>query len=313
MVVEVHRRFPYWGPRKLRQVLVNEGHAGLPAPSTITKILHRHGCQVATPMSEQAPYRRFTHPEPNLLWQMDFKGDFAMRAGRCHPLSVVDDHSRFALCLRACAAVNRSHVQPALEEAFRRFGLPERILCDNAGPWGTSELRAQFTTFGVWLLRLGVDITHGRPFHPQTQGKCERFHRSFKVEVLNRSTPWRDLAHCQSHFDTWRESYNHVRPHEALDLATPASRYRPSLRPFPPSLPPIEYLPDDQVRLVKSKGEITFQNHFFFIGQAFVGLPIALRHALPDGRFDVFFAWKKLGSIDLASSLKPKFRYNPLL
>ena len=313
LIVEVHERYPYWGPRKLRRVLEDEGREGVPAPSTIAQILRRQGCKVHTAMSEQAPYHRFTHAEPNALWQMDFKGDFAMRSGRCHPLTVIDDHSRFALCLQACPAVNGSHVRPALEQVFRRYGLPERILCDNAGPWGTSDPRARFTAFGVWLLRLGVDITHGRPLHPQTQGKCERFHRSFKVEVLNQSTPWHDLAHCQDRFDTWRESYNHVRPHHALELATPASRYRPSLRSLPASLPFIEYLPEDHVRTVKSKGEITFQNHFFFIGQAFAGLPIALRAALPDGRFDVYFAWKKLGSLDLNSPLKPKFRYNPLL
>jgi transposase InsO family protein len=313
LVVEVHGRFPYRGARKLRQVLYNEGHRELPAASTIAMILERHGCQVRTPVSQQAVYQRFVHAEPNRLWQMDFKGDFAMRSGRCHPLTVLDDHSRFALCLKACPAVNGGYAAPALEQVFRRFGLPERILCDNAGPWGTSDKRARFTAFGVWLLRLGVDIIHGRPLHPQTQGKCERFHRSFKVEVLNRSTPWRDLAHCQSHFDEWRESYNHVRPHHALDLATPASHYRPSLRAMPVTLPLIEYLPEDHVRAVKSKGEITFRNHFFFIGAAFAGLPLALRPALPDGRFDVFFSWKKLGSIDLASPLKPKFRYNPVL
>jgi transposase InsO family protein len=313
LVVAVHERYSDWGARKLRRVLLEEGHSGVPAASTVEQILKRHGRPARAPVSPQPPYHRFTHPRPNDLWQMDFKGHFAMRAGRCHPLTVLDDHSRFALCLKACPAVNGSHVQPALEAVFRRFGLPERILCDNAGPWGTSDLRARYTAFGVWLLRLGVDIIHGRPFHPQTQGKCERFHRSFKVEVLNRTTAWHDLEHCQRHFDQWRQCYNHVRPHHALALATPASHYQPSQRSFPASLAPIEYLPDDLVRKAKHKGEITFQNHFFFIGQAFAGLPIALRPALPDGRFDVFFSWKKLGSIDLTAPLKSKFRYNPLL
>jgi transposase InsO family protein len=312
LIVEVHERFPSWGPRKLRKVLSKEGHSDLPVPSTIATILRRNGCEIRARMSEQAAYQRFCHPEPNRLWQMDFKGHFAVRQGRCHPLTVLDDHSRFALCLQACPAANGTHVRPALEQVFARFGLPERILCDNAGPWGTSDPRARFTAFGVWLLRLGVDIIHGRPLHPQTQGKCERFHRTLKVEVLNQTTAWKDLAHCQSRFDQWRQTYNHVRPHQALEMETPASCYRPSARPMPVLLPALEYLPDDHIRTVKSKGEITFKNHFFFIGQAFAGLPVALRAAAPDGCFDVYFSWKKLGSLDLTSPLKSKFLYNPL-
>lgn len=312
LVVEVHDRYPYWGPRKLQRILQNEGHSDVPAASTISAILRRNGRQVLGAPREQKAYQRFCHPEPNMLWQMDFKGHFAMKRDRCHPLTVIDDHSRFALCLKACAAANDGEVRPVLEAVFARFGLPDRILCDNAGPWGTSDPRARYTGMGVWLLRLGVDITHGRPLHPQTQGKCERFHRSFKTEVLNCTLPWRDLAHCQRHFDDFRKRYNQVRPHRSLDGDTPTSRYRPSSRSLPASLPAIEYLPEDQIRTVKSKGEITFKNHFFSIGSAFAGLPVALREAAVDGCFDVYFSWKKLGSLDLRAPLKSKFRYNSL-
>lgn len=312
VIVDAHDRYPYWGPRKLRRVLLNEGHRGVPAASTVAAVLRRNNRRVFVPVSEQKAYQRFNHPEPNMLWQMDFKGHFAMRHGRCHPLTVIDDHSRFALCLKACPAANDGQVRPVLEDVFKRFGLPDRILCDNAGPWGSSDPRARYTGLGVWLLRLGVDITHGRPLHPQTQGKCERFHRSFKAEVLNRTLPWRDLEHCQRYFDDFRHKYNQIRPHDSLDEGTPGSFYRPSPRSMPTSLPALEYLAEDHIRTVKSKGEITFQNHFFYIGGAFVGLPVALRQAASDGQFDVFFSWKKLGSLDLAAPLKSKFRYNPL-
>jgi len=315
LVIRTHKRFPCWGPRKLRQLLLNEGKRALPAPSTFSVILKRHHCKVAHDAAPHRPFIRFSKDSPNELWQMDFKGDFLTAAGsRCYPLTLLDDHSRYALALKACPATNRSHVQPLLEQAFERYGLPDRILCDNAGPWGTSETRARFTTLGVWLLRLGVDITHGRPWHPQTQGKCERFHRTFKVEVLNRSTPFRNLSHCQFHFDQWLHCYNHQRPHQALQMATPSSLYRPSPRSMPSKLPPLEYLHDDTVRIVKAKGEITFKNHFFFVGSAFCGLPVALRQcSTADGLFDLFFSWKKLGSINLKLPLKNKFRYNPIL
>lgn len=309
-VVALHRRNPCWGPRKLRVLLPENDR---PAASTVAAILRRHGLKVHTDAQAQPPYQRFCHEHPNDLWQMDFKGDFAMRRSRCYPLTLLDDHSRYALALQACPAMNRSHVQPALERVFDRYGLPHRILCDNAPPWGNTDPSVPLTALGVWLLRLGVDVIHGRPYHPQTQGKCERFHRSFKVEVLNRSAAYRDLAEAQKDFDRWRQSYNHERPHQALDLATPATRYHLSPRSLPSFLPPIEYLPDDIIRTVKPKGEITFKNHFFAIGHPFVGLPIALRPQAHDGLFAVFFSWKKLGLIDLSLNLKPKFRYNSLL
>jgi transposase InsO family protein len=314
-IIALHQRFPYWGARKLRQLLRHDDPSRLvPAVSTVATILKRHDCHVLTDAAPQAPFQRFSHQRPNQLWQMDFKGDFPLaRGGRCFPLTILDDHSRFALLVRACRALNRAQVQPALQSVFQRYGLPERILCDNAGPWGTSQPRARFTTLGVWLLRLGVDLTHGRPHHPQTQGKCERFHRTFKVELLNRTTLWRNLPHCQVEFDQWRHTYNHLRPHQALAMAAPASAYRPSLRPLPDTLPPIEYLPSDLVLRVKSKGEITFQNHFFFIGQAFSGLPVALRPTTHDGLFAVFFSFKQLGFVNLRAQLKNKFRYNSLL
>jgi transposase InsO family protein len=315
LVLQLHRRFPYWGPRKLRQLLPDHlTSTERPAVSTLARILKRHGCRVLCDTSPQPPYQRFSYPAPNQLWQMDFKGDFPLaRSGRCFPLTLLDDHSRFALLLRACPAVNRAHVQPALQKAFHRYGLPEKILCDNAGPWGTSDPHVRFTALGVWLLRLGVEITHGRPYHPQTQGKCERFHRTLKVELLNRSIPWRSLPHCQQEFDQWRHRYNHLRPHHALQMTPPATHYQPATRPMPKCLPPIEYLPGDFIRLVKAKGEITFQNHFFTIGQAFARLPVALRPMAQDGLFALFFSWKQLGFIDLTAILKNKFRYNPLI
>lgn len=314
-LLQLQERFPCWGPRKLRQLLrTSDPAAALPAPSTVAAILKRYGRRVLSDASAQPPYQRFVHSQPNELWQMDFKGPFPLSRSRgsCYPLTLLDDHSRFALALHACSAQHGGTVQPVLVQAFQRYGLPERILCDNAGPWGSSEPRTRFTRLEVWLLRLGVELTHGRPHHPQTQGKCERFHRTLQLELLQRSTAWPTLAHCQSRFDQWRHTYNHLRPHQALELAPPASRYRPSTRPMPAQLPPIQYLAGDQICRVKSKGEITFRNHCFFVGQALAGLPVALRPTTQDALFALFFCWKQLGYLNLRSACKAKFRYNAL-
>jgi len=301
-----------WG-RKIYHYLGQRAFSPLPAPSTITEILRRNGQLNPQHPSAQGPWQRFEHSAANDLWQMDFKGPLqTLRAGRCYPLGLLDDHSRFALALEACPNQCTPTVQARLQSIFARYGLPRCILCDNGGPWGCVESSSRYTELGVWLLRLGVDVLHGRPFHPQTQGKEERFHGTLKVELLNQTLPWLDLAHCQAGFDQFRQSYNFVRPHQALHYAVPASRYQPSTRCLPLTLAAIDYLSSDQVRIVKSKGEVTFRNQFFYIGRAFVGLPIAFRQAHSPDTYEVFFSWKRLGFTDLACSQKIKYRYHSI-
>lgn len=150
----------------------------------------------------------------------------------------------------------------------------------------------------VWLLRLGVAVSHGRPYHPQTQGKAERFHRSLAAELLVHQ-PFADFADCQRRFDAWRHVYNTQRPHEALDLEVPVARYAPSPRPFPESLPPVEYDSADIVRRVDAAGMLYYRNRRFRIGKAFRGYPVALRPAVQDGHFSVFFADHHVATIDL--------------
>ena len=229
---------------------------------------------------------------------MDFKGHFATDAGRCHPLTVLDDHSRFSLGLFACPDERDETARPHLTTLFRRYGLPERILCDNGPPWGTSGSSARYTGLGVWLLRLGIGLGHGRPHHPQTQGKEERFHRTLKAEVLQGRT-FADLAVCQGRFDPWREVYNHRRPHEALGLAVPASRYRPSPRAFPEAPPAWEYGPGDEVRKVSADGTISFRGRPHELGKAFRGERVAVRPTEEGGLFGIYFGVHRVAQADL--------------
>ena len=225
-VVAVRDTHPAWGGRKLHRRLCDLGYRDVPAPSTLTAILHRHGRIHPAESPKHTAFTRFEHAAPNQLWQMDFKGHVALDRGRCHPLTVLDDHSRFNILLRACANEQGETVQAALTEAFRRYGLPERMTMDHGSPWGADPAHP-LTLVTVWLIRLGIGVSHSRPYHPQTQGKDERFHRTLAVECL-RPHPVRDPAHCQRRFDGFRHSYNFERPHEALGLAVPASRYQPS-------------------------------------------------------------------------------------
>jgi transposase InsO family protein len=299
-IVALRDRHPAWGGRKLHRRLIDLGMAAVPSPSTITAVLRRHGRLDANEAVKHRAFIRFEHAAPNDLWQMDFKGHFALRAGRCHPLTVLDDHSRFALGLEACADERWTTVQAQLAKLFRRYGLPWRILVDNGAPWGSDADRRD-TRLTVWLLRLDIPVSHSRPYHPQTQGKAERFHRSLMAELLTRQ-PLVDLDDCQRHFDAWRQIYNAERPHEGIELQVPLARYRPSPRSFPETLPPIDYATSDIVRTVDAEGRISFRNRSFRIGKAFRGHRVALRPAPEDGQFNVCFGRHPIASIDLADA-----------
>jgi transposase InsO family protein len=288
-----------WGGRKLARRLAVAGGPKL-APSTITGILRRAGLIDPAAADAQRPWQRFEHQAPNQLWQMDFKGNFPMFGppARCHPLTVLDDHSRFSLVLRACADERERTVRSVLTEAFRRYGLPAAMLMDNGPPWGAAGAQP-FTAFSLWLIRLGIRVAHGRPYHPQTQGKDERFHRTLKFEVL-RHFNFTSLDHCQREFDSFRDRYNLVRPHDALGLDTPVSRYRPSPIPFPESLPPIDYPAELEVRRVQAQGWFSYRGRLFRVSKALRGLPVALRHCEPaDSLREVLFCHQPVALIDL--------------
>jgi transposase InsO family protein len=301
-VLRLHEQYDCWGSRKLQALLPQRGN--VPHPSTIDAILRRHGRQVHGGISgESAATKRFEHPEPNMLWQMDFKGHFALSsgdAGRCHPLTVLDDYSRFNLCLAACGDEQSSTVRAALTRTFRRYGLPDRITTDNGPPWGTSRLQG-ISALEAWLIRLGIRVSHSRPYHPQTQGKDERFHRTLKLELVGRRA-FRSLAACQAAFDTWRDLYNQVRPHQALGQTPPITRYRRSGRAFPRALPSVEYLPEDWVLKVRPNGQILVRKRDRYIGEGLAGERVALRPTPVDGFYTVYFCDVPIRELDLRAA-----------
>ena len=283
-----------WGGRKSAASLRRQGFVP-PAPSTITEILRRHG----EPMTAagRKTWKRFEHAEPNVMWQMDFKGDVPFGGGQLHPLTVIDDHSRYAVVLQAADNQRRATVQRAVQAAFERYGLPEVILTDNGPPWGDTGER-RLTKFGVWLIEHGVAPWHSPPRHPQSHGKNERFNRTLDIELLQR-TSFADLLEAQQAFDAWRQRYNHHRPHDALQLAVPAERYRPSPRTFKPEVEPFEYAAHDTIRSVDTNGRFSFASRPFKASKALSGKTIALRPTDRDGVYSLFFRDVLLKAIDL--------------
>jgi len=297
-VLTVREDHSRWGGRKIRARLIALGYEDVPSASTITEILRRNGKIFTEESDKHRSWKSFEYEEPNELWQMDFKGHFPLKKGRCHPLTILDDHSRFSVGLRACTDEKRTTVHGELKIVFKTYGLPDRMLFDNGSPWGSSQGRGVYTRLVVWLIRLGIGVTHSRPHHPQTLGKEERFHRTLKAELLS-GREFNDIRESQASFDSWRECYNFERPHEALDMATPAESYRPSSKEMPGSLPKIEYGPDDHVRKVQANGEIYFRGREFKVGQAFRGEPVAVRPTTEDGQYNVFYCGEMIKKINL--------------
>lgn len=295
-ILAIRERFPFYGGRKIRHLLLREGVEHPPAPSTITAVLDRNGL-LSPHRRKVRDWQRYETASPNALWQMDFKGHFPLSHGRCHPLTVLDDHSRYCLGLAACADEQGSTVKEQLTRVFERYGLPERILADNGGPWGSSG-QGDHTRFSAWLIRLGITVSHGRPLHPQTQGKDERFHRTLKLELISRRPVWRDNPEVQRAFDDYRPVYNFERPHEALAYEVPGSRYAPSPRPYPSHLPPVEYDIDCDVRLVQENGRVKLRGERYFVGKAFAGQPVGLIQ-VGESVWDVYYCHQRVARIDL--------------
>ena len=296
-VLSVRDAHPAWGARKIRAVLGRDGTSP-PAASTVHSILERHG-RIAPSPGDGSASRRFEKERPNELWQMDFKGWSQLSGGDVlHPLTILDDHSRFALCIDACSDQRRTTVVHSLERVFRTYGLPQAFFVDNGKPWGDSRDRG-WSKLGVWLLKLGIGLIHSRPYHPQSRGKNERFHRSIEAEVLHLKR-LRNLAEAQRAFDRWRHIYNFDRPHGGLDHQVPASRFQVSPRPMPERLPEPDYGSDDIVRTVSTtKGYVAFKGRNWKVPEAFCGERLAIRPLSSDGCYGVFFASHHIATINL--------------
>ena len=279
LVCEVRGRFPAWGGRKIRAFLIRQGHQQVPAASTITQILRRRGL-INPPTPAVTADGSFEAAAPNLMWQIDFKGHFGMTdGGRCHPLGVLDDHSRFNLGLVACPNQTTVTVQAVLQQVFTHYGRPDTILADNGPPWGSPNARYRWTPLKVWLADLDIRVIHSTPRHPQTLGKEERFHLTLDTELLIPGRPWPNLTHVQDAFNQWRPIYNHQRPHQALNDQVPADRYQPSPRSYPTTIEPVVYPDHWDTRTVDTAARISYHGTSHKIGKPFIGKTIAINPA----------------------------------
>lgn len=295
-IIAVRHAHPAWGARKIAAVLARNGITP-PAVSSVHAVLVRAGL-VAPKGPADGPFGSFEHERPNGLWQMDFKGRERIACGTwVHPLTVIDDHSRFAVGLAACTDQRTDTVKSALTDIFRHHGLPDAFYVDNGSPWG-GGVPGQWTPLRVWLLKMGVSVIHATPYRPQGRGKNERFHRTLIAEVFALK-PLHGVKKVQQAFTQWRHVYNHERPHEALGMQSPASRYRPSPRGMPSRLASPGYDEGEIVRIVGANFTIGFRGRSWHVPQAFARERVAIRPRLPDGTFSICFGATEIARISL--------------
>jgi transposase InsO family protein len=259
-----------WGPRKIHAVLRRDKLTPLPCLRTVANILSRSGRVQARQAQPEGPLQRFERTQPNELWQTDHKGPIEVERQKLLPLTVIDDHSRYAMSFRPLADRTMASAFSVLWEIFGEVGMPAEILCDNA--FGTLNGRVGgLSWFDMNLVRLGINPIHGRPYHPQTQGKVEAFHGSAMRELIRRNARRDSIEHFTEDCETWRSIYNTQRPHEALDDAVPLSRWRPSDRKRPSVLPKMEYGSGLTLRKIFSPGLISWKHSRVRVGLGMVG------------------------------------------
>ena len=264
---------PTWGPKKLKVLLQRQDDTiRWPSASTIGDILSRHGlvsrrCRRRTTQRYDSPLRHCQ--SVNQVWSADLKGWFRTRDGaRCNPLTITDNHSRYLLRCQVVDTNSCDALQPVFEAVFRQYGMPLVIRTDNGVPFATTTVGG-LSRLSIWWLKLGILPERIEPGKPAQNGRHERMHRTLKQETA--SPPRSSLQTQQKAFDHFCEEYNHQRPHEGIDMQTPASRYQPSDREYPLILPEISYPDDMYIRKVHAQGDLRWKSHQIYLSETLAG------------------------------------------
>ena len=293
------REKPHWGPKKL-VALGKTRHPGLywPAASTLSEHFKRLGLVKPRRRRNRSvpPYQAdlIEAQAANQVWCADFKGQFQTRDKKyCYPLTVTDAHSRYILSCKALPDVGGKGSKPVFEHLFQCYGLPHAIRTDNGPPF--ASLRLGFSHLSLWWMRLGIIHERIVPGHPEQNGWHERMHKTLKAETTRPAKS--SLVDQQRRFDEWREEFNQERPHEALDMTTPASHYSSSRRLYPEQLPEVSYPQNFQVRRVRQAGEILWRNHRTYMTTILIGELIGLEQ-LDEDRWQIWFSKFRIGILD---------------
>ena len=245
-VVELRRSRPYWGPRRLVFELAKRRVIPVPSESAVYRALLRAGMiDPADRDRRSRKWKRWERGVPMELWQMDIVGGFALADGTsAKALTGIDDHSRMCVAARLMARERTRAVCDGLRAALAAYGPPQQILTDNGKVFtGRFHHPPVEVLFDAICREHGIEHLLTQPRSPTTTGKIERFHRSMRAEFLSDKTAFPNLKAAQQALDEWVAYYNNERPHQSLDMATPAQRFIPGATTSMQS-PPRQTWPD---------------------------------------------------------------------
>jgi len=297
-VVAVRMKHPTWGGRKIARTLVRQGLRTVPQASTIDNVLARIGLTRKRSRRHRPghPGRPMITPSaPNDLWTADFKGHFRLRNGQyCYPLTVADQYSRFLFACRGLPSTEHDAVQREFERLFCEYGLPAAIRTDKGGSFASTGL-ARLSRLSVWWIKLGIHPELTELASPQQNACHERMHRTLKAEATR--PPAANTNIQQRNFNRFRTIYNAERPHESLNMETPASVYQSSLRAYPQRIPEPEYPAHFEVRYVSGNNGLRWNCEWINVGSVLVGEYLGLE-PVDEGKWLVYFYGYLIGRLN---------------
>lgn len=296
-----------WGARRIRAELKRQG-IDPPAVSSIHRALVRNHLIALSPSRPRPATQRFERGSPNELWQIDATRLLLADETEAWVMDILDDHARFCLAARVGTAPTTQAAWDCFEWAIRRYGLPAQVLSDN-GTCFTGRLVGGEVAFERRLGVLGIKTIHARPYHPQTCGKLERFHRTMK-EWLDERPRAKTPEELQGLLDEFRSYYNEERPHQGIGDATPTERFS-ALNPEPvtsvPGVPPEAlYPPGAILRKVSSCGILSYRANDIQVGSEWNHYRLRLIEI--DGVVHIFYGEQLIRAL----VLDPAIGYYPI-
>lgn len=308
-ICRMRKDHPRWGARTIRNYLRRQG-VEPPAISTIHQALRRNHLIADQPKKRPKATKRFTREVPNDLWQMDAMRIPLATGAVVYVMNVLDDHARYLLASVTCASPTCAAAWEAFSAAAGRYGVPRQVLTDN-GLCFTGRLSHVVVEFERRLREAGPTLINGGPYHPETQGKVERLHRTMRDWLTDHGPP-RTIGEAQELLDGFRAHYNEDRPHQALPGdATPAERYLPAPEPLAPE--PLQedplYPADALVRTVSSNGTFTYLNKRIGVGVRWAGHRIRV---VPVGELtQIYFGDRLVRSLRIDPTRRYQHRPDP--
>lgn len=309
LIVEVRKKHPHWGPKKLEVILQRQNpNLSLPSASTIGEVLKREG------LIKKRRRRRYSSPYtdrlreyayPNAVWCADFKGHFAAGKDRCHPLTISDGFSRYLLKCHTLPRPLHEPTMKAFENTFKEYGMPDVIRTDNGAPFSTLA-PGGLSRLAIWWVKLGIRPERIMPGRPEQNGRHERMHSTLKMQTAK--PPKANLRAQQKAFDYFVQEYNNVRPHEALNQKVPAEYYKKSTREYPKHLPEVDYPPHFIVQRAYPNGVISIDHTQWYISGCLKNELVGAEE-VADGRWKVYYGPIPLGIIDARNVEHRRNRY----